>query len=283
VRGEQRIRYLVYSDYEWLRWSPFNLTITNTKEISLEVSAVEHFLGWTATAWAAVASIVGALSLIVLGTINYLYLRTAREQARAAADQVAASQQSVKEAREANRISNDLLQQQQRPWVGLDEESAAALSAGPISIDKDGLATIPYTIRFRNYGNAPAQGVLAIAQLMITEDLEDIVREEESLRSPNADRTVGCSLFPDRASGMTSTSAFPSSRMKSKSYDHLFEAWLIVSIRYRDRFGNHYHSGFRYWMVGPDVPYKPFRFTPLPNTVLTAMPFFPNGSGESIS
>jgi hypothetical protein len=116
---------------------------------------------------------------------------------------------------------------------------------------------------------------------MVTEDIEDIQKQQQSLGQPIGDHSIGLVLFPNANGGTASASIFPSNRMKSKTYDHLFEAWLVGSIHYRDRFGNNYHTDFRLWMVDRQTMSKPFRFTPTPGYEVD-LPFVPNGAGEVV-
>jgi hypothetical protein len=239
----------------------------------------ERFLSLTATGWAAIASIANAISLLILAGFNVRYLHAANIQAKAASEQSSVANKALKVAEDSNRIARDTLQQQKRPWVGLDD-GANAVVVGPVNIDKDGAANAQYAIRVKNFGDAPAQGVLVTATLMITEDLADIQTEQETLFRPNQDQSIGLVLFPNQIGGWNSASYFPSARMKSMTYDHLFEAWLVGTVRYRDGFGNNYQTGFRYWMVEPSTM-RPFRFTPVSNSKLEK-PFLQQGGGGSI-
>ncbi len=239
------------------------------------------FVHLTSTAWTAVASIISAVSLVALTVFNVLYLKAARTQATAASDQAAAANKALTEAQASNKLAQEAIQAQQRPWVGLDDSTP--IIVGPIKFDMNGTATVTYAIPIKNYGDTPAQGILTFAQLMITEDIADITLEEQRVCRPNQDRSIGIVLFPGGASSTMSGSSFPSARMKSKTYDHMFTAWLIGSVRYSDRYGNHYHTSFRYWMVDKDARMNSYRFHASPNTELPPMPFEPNGVGGSIA
>jgi hypothetical protein len=124
----------------------------------LATENVQTFLNLTATTWTAIASIVSAFSLIVLGWFNLSYLRAARIQASAASDQALAANRAVEEAQDSNRIAMDAIQQQQRPWVGLSD-APGAVAVSPLRVDQDGAATVHYTVKFKNYGSTPAQSV----------------------------------------------------------------------------------------------------------------------------
>jgi hypothetical protein len=255
----------------------------------------DKFLNFSATAWTAIGSIVGAASVVVLSVFNGLFLKAAvksanasSKQAESANDQTKAATAAIRLTSESNQIERESLQQQQRPWVGLDENYApnapfvisfthSPVDVGPLSIDKDGTASANYTIRVKNFGEGPAQCVLVKASLMVTEDLKDIEAEQQSLTRPNEDRSIGTLLFPGTVASIGSASVFPSARMKSATFDHLFEVWFVGVIHYWDRFGNHYYTGFRYWMVDPQQA-RPFRFSASPDSSVTH-PFWPHGTG----
>jgi hypothetical protein len=255
------------------------------------MDATEKFLNLTATAWTAIGSIVSAASIVVLSIFNGLFLRAAVRTANAASDQATAATDAIRLTTESNQIERETLQQQQRPWVGIDVPPApsspflvslttAPVEVGAVSIDKDGAASAKYSVRFKNFGDGPAQSVLVKASLMVTEDLKDIEAEQLLLTKPNQDKSIGTLLFPGTVAFMSSESVFPSARMKSATYDHLFEVWLVGAIHYWDRFGNHYYTGFRYWMIEPEKA-RPFRFSAAPNSTVTN-PFWPQGTGGFI-
>ena len=81
----------------------------------------ETFLHLTATGWTALASMVNAASLLVLAGFNFLYLRAANTQARAAMEQSKTANDALGAAEKSNQIARDALQLQTRPWVGLDD------------------------------------------------------------------------------------------------------------------------------------------------------------------
>jgi hypothetical protein len=158
--------------------------------------------------------------------------------------------------------------------------SLPAVDVGPVSIDKDGTASATLTIRVKNFGDGPAQSVLVKASLMVTEDLKDIEAEQAMLSTPNQDRSIGTLLFPNTVAAFQLGSSFPSARMRSATYDHLFEVWLVGVIHYWDRFGNHCYTGFRYWMIDPEKA-RPYRFSAAPNSTIKN-PFWPQGTGGVI-
>ncbi len=156
----------------------------------------ETFLHLTATGWTAIASIGSAVSVFVLVVSNIFYLRAMNRQVAAANEQAAAATQALRLAEDSNRIAQQAVQQQRRPWVGLDDHGPGAVMVGTVKIDQNGAASAAYSIRVKNFGDAPAQSVLATASLMITEDLQDIQTEQEQLSKPNGDPTIGLLLFP---------------------------------------------------------------------------------------
>lgn len=262
------------------------------------MDAADRVLNLSATGWAAIGSIVGAASVLVLSIFNGLFLKAAvrsanaaSEQAKSANEQAIAATAAIRLTSESNQIERDSLQQQQRPWVGLDEFAPSMglvlayspgfatgpVSVGEVSIDTNGAAFAEWTVRVKNFGEGPAQSVLVKASLMVTEDLSDIEAEQQGLTRPNQDRSIGTLLFPGMTAATSSASTFPSARMKSATYDHLFEIWFVGVIHYWDRFGNHYYTGFRYWMVEPDKR-RPFRFSAQPNST-AKNPFWPQASG----
>lgn len=68
--------------------------------------------------------------------------------------------------------------------------------------------------------------------------------------------------------------------MKSATFDHLFEIWVVGAICYWDKFGNHYYTGFRYWMVVPETG-RPHRFQASPGSEVSG-PFWNQGTGGMV-
>lgn len=101
----------------------------------------DTFLHLTATGWAAIASIVGAVSILALSVFNWFYLVAAREAAAAASEQADVAEASLK-----------LLQTQlaltQRPFVAIHAEYCNDINA--------------CLVYAHNQGNGPALDVEAV-------------------------------------------------------------------------------------------------------------------------
>ncbi|HKF46601.1 MAG TPA: hypothetical protein VKB38_04535 [Terracidiphilus sp.] len=176
------------------------------------VDVPEKFWSLSATGWTALGSIISALSVLALSIFNALFLISARRSARASEAQARAANDALALSRESNSIALSGSQQHQRPWVGLAVTPSVfvvnamnlappAIEVGPVKIDKDGTASATYWVRFKNYGESPAQSVLVRASLMVTEDLKDIEAEQLNLTKPNQDKSIGQLVFAGGVAG----------------------------------------------------------------------------------
>jgi hypothetical protein len=155
-----------------------------------------------------------------------------------------------------------------RPWVGLsDDIPDNAIITSPLALDANGNALVQYIITTKNFSNAGAQGVMAYARLLVTEDLTFIDQQIEETCGANyiGKVKVGAVLFPGIGRIITQSGGFfQKSEMKSPSYQGKFEAWLVGCIGYQDQFQFLYRTKFWYWLVDP-ATMRPIEFLPATN------------------
>jgi hypothetical protein len=209
----------------------------------------------SATFWTAFAAIA---------VVFYTYY--ARKQWLATAHNLFEAKRSADAAHEALKISRDQMRISVRPWVGITDEPGG-LKTTPITFDEHGNASMQHSITVRNFSENAAQNVMAVAFLMVTEDLEAIKTKQKETRGDNyvGKSDMGFLLFPGLARlAVVSASRFDRAQMVSRSYTGKFEAFLVGCIGYRDQFGCLYHTNFIYWLADPSG--RPAEFDAVPNT-----------------
>jgi|SRR5579864_2799018 len=184
------------------------------------------------------------------------------------------------EMKRANRLTKQALGQAQtqmrisvRPWVGITDEPNA-IQTTPIKFDGQGNASIKYRVSVRNYSTYGVQNVMAIGNLVVTEDLNRVRREMDALCGDNfvGHLDMGDVVFPGKQQLLTeSGSIFNRSEMGSSKK---FEGWFVGCIGYRDQFKFLYHTRFIYWLN--DTHGRPIEFDPTPNTQIGGafVPYF---------
>jgi hypothetical protein len=218
------------------------------------LTSVWHVLT-SATFWTACAA-------IVVGIYTYY----ARQQWLATAANLREAKRSADAAEEALKISRDELRISVRPWAGItDERDGVQTSA--IKFDAEGNASMEYSVIVKNYSSNAAQNVMAIAFLVVSEDLEAVKAKLLEVSGDNfvGKTDMGFLLFPGNARmASRSVSVFPRAQMVSKSYTGKFEAFLVGCVGYRDQFGVLYHTKFVYWLADPSTG-RPIEFDAIPN------------------
>lgn len=123
-----------------------------------------------------------------------------------------------------------------RPFVGLDE-GPGAIENTPLQIDQNGNASLVYTIRAKNYSNAPATNVWADANLVVADDL-NTVYEQQGYACGDAvigKPDIGLILFQGR--DRTFNSMPSSTKISLRHENSLIGVSLAGCIGYRDQFG----------------------------------------------
>jgi hypothetical protein len=201
-----------------------------------------HLICASATFWTAFGAIVVAF-----------YTYYARKQWIATSASLVEARRSADAAQEALKVSRDELRISVRPWVAITDE-VGGVETTALKFDGQGNATMQHSITVRNFSESAAQNVMAVAFLMVTEDLNAIKARQKEASSDNyvGKTDMGFLLLPGRERlAVTSASRFERSQVVSKSYTDRFQAYLVGCIGYRDQFGFLYHTNFIYWMVDP--------------------------------
>lgn len=166
-----------------------------------------------------------------------------------------------------------------RPWIGLDE-GPNAIENTPLQIDADGNAGLVYTIRTRNYSNAPATNVWADANLVVADDL-NTVYEEQGYACGDAvigKPDIGLVLFQGRDRAFNSTPS--STKINLKHANSLIGVWLAGCIGYRDQFGYLCRTKFL-WDFRDDAGKHVSLQAPVPAVTISGR-FFASATGGAI-
>jgi hypothetical protein len=164
-----------------------------------------------------------------------------------------------------------------RPWIGLDE-GLQAIENTPLQIDAMGNANLVYTIRAKNYSNAPASNVWADANLVVADDL-NTVYEQQGYACGDAvigKPDIGLVLFQGKDRVFNSQPAI--AKVNQKHQNSLFGVWLAGCIGYRDQFNYLCRTRF-IWAFQPD-DHRVFQ-APIPAGKVNGH-FVASASGEGI-
>jgi len=223
---------------------------------------MEHACWWlyslftSSTLWTAVAAVT---------VIFYTYY--ARQQLIATEDSLREARRSADAAQEALRNAREGLRISVRPWVGI-ADAPGSVQTSPVQFDANGNATVQYSLTVRNYSENAAQNVMAVAFLMVTEDLEAIKAKQLEASGDNyvGKPDMGFLLFPGKESLVHfSASRFERVNKVSRNHTGQFQAFLAGCVGYRDQFRAIYHSNFIYRLVDPQTQ-RPVQFHATPNT-----------------
>ena len=156
-----------------------------------------------------------------------------------------------------------------RPWVGLNDERPA-LQTGPLTIDNKGTAHVACSISLKNFGDYPAQGVFAGAELMITQNVTSVHAREKAMAGESVGDQIGSVLFPGPSGvGWRWSPAVAQSEMiRIPNGGDMFQAYVVGCIFYRDQFGTPHHTGFAYRCQVPGT-IQGVTFEPKPDTAIT--------------
>ena len=219
--------------------------------------------------------------------VTWLTLRTIKHQSDTMDRQATEGRESAKETIEIARKSaeaavkavevsaNQLriydaqlrqVESQTRPWIGLDTDNG--LQTAPLSIDGEGNISMNIAITARNYGLYPGQNVIAGADLIVTNTLDDVHAEEERIWSSRIPEKAGSVVFPGLSRvrwqwgasvGREALARYPS--------DTQLLAFVVGCIWYRDQFGKPHYTVFSYQLKTPRSILS-VAFDPSPNTTV---------------